>query len=108
MQGIHVQVTTSKIANILVHLTTAALIRHAGRALPRDFTPLKRHLAAIMLSLRALAVVFMQIATMHWFVSTVTIMESAIAYPEGVAYFAGVVALYCTARCADAASGQAL
>lgn len=98
----HVQATVSKVANILVHLTTAVLIRHAARALPSEQTPLERHLAALMLSLRAMAVVFMQIATMHWFVSTVTMMESAIAYPQGVAYFAGFVAAYCIARCAHA------
>lgn len=89
----------------VVHMVTAGLVWKAAALLPRPGSAPETHEPALMRALRALAVVFLQMATMHWLVSAVTMMEAAITWPPLVVVFSGLVALTCLVRCAPTTYG---
>lgn len=92
------QLPPSSVSSLIVHMVTAGIVWKAASLLPRPGSPAARHEAELMQSLRAMAVVFLQIGTMQWFSSAVTMMEAAITWPQLVVVFSAFVALTCLVR----------
>lgn len=87
---------------MIVHLVTASVVWKSAGLLPRPGSPPELHEPELMHGLRALAVVFVQIGTMHWFISAVTMMAAAITWPPLIRVFSTLVAGVCLMRCAHA------
>lgn len=87
---------------IIVHLVTASVVWRSAALLPQLGTPPQLHKPELMHGLRALAVVFVQIGTMHWFMSAVTMMSAAIIWPPLIRVFSSLVAGVCIMRYAHA------
>ena len=85
---------------VVIGVTAGVVWKTAG-LLPRPGAPRALHEPHLMHSMRAMAVVFVQIATMHWFVSAVTMMDAAILWPFLIRVFSVFVVAICLARCAQ-------
>jgi len=68
--------------------------------LPQPGAPTEQHEPELLHGMRALSVVFVQIGSMHGFMSAVTVMNAAITWPPLVRVFSTCVIGVCLLRCA--------
>eukprot|EP00892_Ulva_mutabilis_P012745 jgi/Ulvmu1/9843/UM056_0085.1 len=101
----HVMITTQSLhvpparaSYLAVHLITAGIVWKAAALLPQPGAPPALHEPLLMHSMRAMSVVFLQMGTMHWFVSAVTMMDAAITWPFLIRVFSAVVVAVCLVR----------
>lgn len=90
----------SRTSYLVVHLCVVFLFLKASAGLPRCSTPDEEHLGKLMQSVRGLALAFMQMTTMHWFMCAVTAMEAVMQWPKLVTVFGAAMALVSVSRCA--------
>lgn len=98
------QVAPSSVAYLVVHLVTAGVVWKSAGLLPRPGAPPELHEPELMNGMRALAVSFVQIGSMHGFMSAVTMMDAAITWPPLIRVFSTFVIGVCFMRCAPAAA----
>ena len=94
------QVPPSRASYLVVNLVTASIVWKAASLLPLPDSPPHLHEAHLLHSMRAMAVVFLQMGTMHWFVSVVTMMDAAITWPFLIRVFSTFVVAICLIRSA--------